>query len=183
MRVVGGSVRGRRLQSPRSQGVRPTTDRVRSAIFSILVAVEGATVADFYAGTGTLGIEALSRGARHVDFVEADPRQCPVVRANLAATGFADRARVLCLPAEKAVEGLETTYDLVLMDPPYTQPFPERVLRRLGNRPGLLHAGSRVVVGHASRVAPGTAYGCLTLAQDRRYGDTSVAFYDAGGPQ
>lgn len=156
---------------------------VRSAIFSILGSVDGASAADLYAGTGSLGIEALSRGASHVDFVEDDFRQCRVIRANLEATGFSGQARVMCMPAEKAVERLEAMYDLVLMDPPYSQPYPERVLRRLGTRSGLLRPGARVVVGHASRVVPGDVYGRLVLLQDRRYGDSSVAFYSAGGGQ
>ena len=188
MRVTGGAARGVSLRSPRAPGVRPTTDRVRTALFNILAAqgVEGAIVADFYAGTGSLGIEALSRGAAHADFVEADQRQVDVIRANLRATKLADRATLLHARVEQALDALDRRYDLVLMDPPYTQPFPARVVARIGELQ-LLNADGLVVVGHASRVDSPPACGELVRHQDRRYGDSSLAFYrrleaeEAGG--
>ena len=179
MRVAGGAARGFKLRSLRRTAVRPTTDLVRNAIFSILGPwVEESEAIDLYAGTGTLGIEALSRGARHVDFVEVNARQCAVIKANLLATGFSHRARVIHRRVEKALASLEGPYDLVLLDPPYTQPFPAPVLERLGVGSRLLRSDCQVVVGHSRRVSPGEQYGRLHLAQDRRYGDTSVAFYE-----
>ena len=174
--------RGVTLRSPRSPGVRPTTDRVRTALFSILAAhgLEGAVVADFYAGTGSLGIEALSRGAARADFVEADRRQSAVVRANLLVTKMAERATVVPMSVEKFLERLgkrlDKRYDLLLMDPPYTQPFPAQVVARIGEL-DLLAAGGMAVVGHAARVQAPEVCGSLLRVQDRRYGDSALAFY------
>ena len=177
MRVTGGAARGVRLHSPRAPGVRPTTDRVRTALFNVLAgSIEAAVVADFYAGTGSLGIEALSRGAEHADFVEADRRQMDVIRANVRAAKVADRANIVHADVERALDGLRRRYDLVLMDPPYTQPFPARVVERIGEL-GLLAGDALVVVGHASRVEAPEACGTLVRDQDRRYGDSSLAFY------
>jgi 16S rRNA (guanine966-N2)-methyltransferase len=180
MRVTGGAARGVRLRSPKVAGVRPTTDRVRSALFNILArhGLEGALVADLYAGTGSVGIEALSRGAARADFVEADRRQAEDIRFNVVAAKVVDRANVLRADAEAAVERLEGPYDFVLMDPPYRQPFPSAVVERIGTR-GLLAEDAIVVVGHPSRVPPPGRCGGLTLSQDRRYGDSSLAFYEA----
>ena len=180
MRVAGGSSRGVRLRSPNSGAVRPTTSQVRSAIFNILGprVIEGAVAADFYAGVGTLGVEGLSRGASYVNFVEVNPRQCAIIAANLHVTGFTYQARVICQRVEKVLFTLDTRHDVVLMDPPYTQPFPTQVLKHLGTDDRLLHSDSMVVVGHSSRVVPGLGYGRLALLQDRRYGDVSVAFYE-----
>ena len=178
VRVTGGEARGVPLQSPRAPGVRPTTDLVRTALFNILAArgIEGAVVADLYAGTGSLGIEALSRGAAQADFVEADRRQMDVIRANVRATNVADRATLVHAKVEQALDGLRRRYDLVLMDPPYTQPFPASVVARAAEL-DLLADDAVVVVGHASRVEAPQVCGRLVRDQDRRYGDSSLAFY------
>jgi 16S rRNA (guanine966-N2)-methyltransferase len=178
VRVTGGAARGRPLHSPTAPGVRPTTDRVRSALFSILApyGIEGSVAADLYAGTGALGIEALSRGAEHVDFVEMDRRQVDVIRKNLRETGTSRRAQLIASPVEQAVERLDRRYDFLLMDPPYTKPFPSAVLERIGER-ALLNEGGLVVCGHASRVSAPERCGRLVRVQDRRYGDASLAFY------
>lgn len=178
MRVTGGTARGVPLLSPTAAGVRPTTDRVRSALFSILASfgIEGMDVADFFAGTGSLGIEALSRGAASADFVEKNAQQARAIRANLVATKLTALARVHHMTAEQAAEHLSGPWHLVLMDPPYAQPFPASVVSRLAGR-GLLTANGIIVVGHASRMPVPEACGALTRWQDRRYGDSSLAFY------
>lgn len=178
MRVTGGVAGGVTLRSPRSPGVRPTTDRVRSALFNILAGygLEDARVVDLYAGTGSLGIEALSRGAAHADFVEMDRRQVEVVRENLRDTKLADRATVRQGDVRRVIEELPGDYDFVLMDPPYTQPFPADVVERFGTL-GLLATDGMAVVGHASRVPAPARLGVLERWQDRRYGDSSLAFY------
>jgi len=178
VRVTGGVAGGVTLRSPRSPGVRPTTDRVRSALFNILVGygLEDARVVDLYAGTGSLGIEALSRGAAHADFVEMDRRQVQVIRENLRDTKLADRATVHQGDVRQVIERLPGNYDFVLMDPPYTQPFPAEVVERIGTL-GLLAPGGMAVVGHASRVTAPEQLGVLERWQDRRYGDSSLAFY------
>ena len=183
MRVTGGVAGGTTLQSPKSPGVRPTTDRVRSALFNILAGfgLEDVRVVDLYAGTGSLGIEALSRGAAHADFVEADRRQTDVVRENLRRTKLDARATVHRADVRQAIEALAPGYDYVLMDPPYTEPFPADVVERIGDL-GLLAEDGVVVVGHASRVDAPERCGALERWQDRRYGDATLAFYRVSTP-
>ena len=178
MRVTGGSARGVPLRSPKRPGVRPTMDRVRSALFNILTPsdLEGTQVADLFAGTGSLGIEALSRGAAHVDFIEENARQCADIRANLETARLLDRATVHQMTVERALQVLSTRYNYVLMDPPYSQPFPSDAVAQLETQ-GLLQPEAIVVVGHASRVPSPNACGGLERWQDRRYGDASLAFY------
>ena len=182
MRVTGGSARGIRLLSPRSAAVRPTMDRVRSALFNILspFELENINVADLFAGTGTLGIEALSRGVGHVDFVEQKAVQCKDILSNLRAAKLQDKATIHQVTVSRALNTLNTPYDLVLMDPPYTQPFPLDVLRKLQERT-LIHKTSLIIVGHASRVASPENCGEFVRWQDRRYGDSSIAFYLSSG--
>ena len=131
---------------------------------------------DLYAGTGSLGIEALSRGAAHADFVELDRRQAEVVRENLRDTKLADGATVHQGDVRRVIEQLTGPYDFVLMDPPYTQPFPADVVERIGEL-GLLAEDGMAVVGHASRVVAPERLGVMKRWQDRRYGDSSLAFY------
>ncbi len=122
MRIVAGSAGGRRIQAPPGADTRPTTDRVREAVFNALGslgAVDGALVADLFAGSGALGLEALSRGASHVHLVESDRRAADVVAGNLAALGFADRATLHRTTVEAALPRLPDDLDLVLADPPY----------------------------------------------------------------
>ena len=165
------------LSSPKAPGVRPTTDRVRTALFNILAryGLEDSDVADLFAGTGSLGIEALSRGAAHAGFVEADRRQIAVIKANLQAAGFAERADVHMARAEDALGRLGRC-DFLLMDPPYTQPFPTTLIKRIGET-GLLQDEGILVCGHSSRTAADDRCGALAKWDDRRYGDVSLAFY------
>lgn len=154
---------------------------MRSALFNILAnhGLTGARVADLFAGTGSLGIEALSRGAAYAHFVEADRRQAAVIRANLQSTGFSDRAGVHVARAERAIGRLEPC-DFVLMDPPYAQPFPAGLIARIGDS-GLLKSDGVLVCGHASRRTADDACGPLEKWDDRRYGDSSLAFYSRPG--
>jgi 16S rRNA (guanine966-N2)-methyltransferase len=180
VRVTGGVAGGTNLRSPKSPGVRPTTDRVRSALFNILAGygLEETRVVDLYAGTGTLGIEALSRGAAHADFIELDRRQVDVIRENLRLTKLDDRATVHRGDVRQAIETLTAAgrYDYVLMDPPYTEPFPVDVVERIGAI-GMLVGDGIAIVGHASRVRAPERCGVLERWQDRRYGDATLAFY------
>ena len=133
MRVVGGSARGVRLISPRGSGTRPTMDLVRGALFNILtpLGIEDALVMDLFAGTGSLGIEALSRGALHTDFVESSSQQCSDILGSLNATKLTQKAKIWHTTVEKALEQMRGKYDLVLMDPPYKDPFPATILHKL----------------------------------------------------
>lgn len=149
-------------------------------MFNILASygLEDAKVVDLYAGTGSLGIEALSRGAAHADFVEMDRRQAEVIRENLRVTKLAVRATVHHGDVRRVIEHLAGPYDFVLMDPPYTQPFPADVVERIGALELLAEEGI-AVVGHSSRVEAPERLGVMAKWQDRRYGDSSLAFYSA----
>ena len=164
MRVVAGSAKGRRLQAPPGRDVRPTSDRVREAVFSSLAsmeAVEGASVLDLFAGTGALGIEALSRGAATATFVDDDPRAVAAVKANLASTGL-DGGTVVRADALRWLEGAPA-FDLALVDPPYEFDAWDDLLGRL--RASVLVAESDREVG----VGPG-----WRVVRSRRYGGTVV---------
>jgi 16S rRNA (guanine966-N2)-methyltransferase len=132
MRVVGGVAGGRRLRAPAGRSIRPTGDRVREAVFNVLAslgAVEGATVVDLFAGTGALGIEALSRGAAHVTFVDRDPAAAATIRDNLAAVGLAEApSEVVRADALKWLDRGDQAFDLALCDPPYDFRAWERLL-------------------------------------------------------
>lgn len=166
MRVVAGSARGRRLQTPPGLDVRPTTDRVREATFNALGSmgvVDGARVLDLFAGSGALGIEALSRGAEHVTFVDTSPRALEAVRANLAGCGLDDRATVVRADALTFPAASDGTCDLALLDPPYSfDRWPEL----------LAIVRSEVVVIESDRaVGTGPRF---EVQRERRYGGTVV---------
>lgn len=176
MRVIAGRLGGRRLTAPRGEATRPTTDRVREALFSALGDITGALVCDLYAGTGALGIEALSRGARRAVFVENARPALAALRQNLAALDLGDAARVLPLPVERALELLaaEGPFDLAFLDPPYAAlPRAAAAAARLA---ASLAPGGRLVLEHAARDAAPPIAG---LAHDatRTYGDTAVSLY------
>ena len=179
MRVGGGEARGRRLKGAVISGVRPTTERVRAAIFNILAMdqYEGGRVLDLFAGTGSLGIEALSRGAGHADFVERDRRQCSVIRENLAATGFTGRAEVRQSDVSRAIPTLPGGYSLVMLDPPYRMGAFHGILDAIAAQPRLLDADAVVIAGHSRQTELRAAYGTLRRITLRNYGDNVVDFY------
>ena len=181
MRVIAGEAKGRRIASQKRLGARPTTQRVRSSLFSILESdgLEGKRVVDLYAGTGTLGIEALSRGAIWADFVEGSPKRCAILRRSLAALDFTDRSRVHCMKVERALTSLDgKSYDIVFMDPPYTLGPVHHILEKVG---GLAKEGGVVAAGHSKRHALESSYGELELIRERQYGDTVCSIYQEGG--
>ena len=179
MRVVGGKVKGRPLRGTISPGARPTTERVRAAIFNILDpdSYFGKKALDLYAGSGSLGIEALSQGAAWAGFVERDHRQCEVIRSNLENTGFSQQARVYCSDAVKSLDFLDGPYQLVLLDPPYRLQNLGEVLEKIASVPGLVDNQGIVVVGHSKHLELLPHYGSLHLESHRRYGDNVVDFY------
>lgn len=182
MRVIAGEFGGRRLEAPRGLRTRPTSDRVREALFMALGDLGGARVVDLFAGSGALGIEALSRGAAFADFVEAAREPRAVLERNLAALGLAGRARVwpLRLPGALArLAGPLAAADLVLADPPYGGDEARAVLAALG-APGVLGAGVRVVLERHQKDDVPSRAGTLALVRERRYGETTVNLYEAG---
>ncbi|GAC1438041.1 MAG: 16S rRNA (guanine(966)-N(2))-methyltransferase RsmD [Solirubrobacteraceae bacterium] len=176
MRVIAGTWRGRRLIAPEGQETRPTADRVREALFSMLgAAVAGARVLDLFAGSGALGIEALSRGASHVVFVERAPAALEAVRANLDALGVDGARAQLCAgDALWHVRGAGERgerFDLIMLDPPYGSP-PDEELGRLLTP--LLDAAGLLVCESAVSAAP---FPALSLDRERRYGNTLIRIY------
>jgi 16S rRNA (guanine966-N2)-methyltransferase len=179
MRIVSGRFGGRRLQAPAGRETRPTSDRVREALFSTLGPLDGAVVLDLFAGSGALALEALSRGAERADLVERDPRAAAVARANAEALGLSpDEARVLRMPALRALQDARrrgAAYDLALLDPPY------RDAPRLGaelseSLQAVLAPGARVVT-ESDRRSPLEL--SLPIVHERRYGDTLIRIHTA----
>jgi 16S rRNA (guanine966-N2)-methyltransferase len=186
VRVIGGRLGGRRLVAPEGDGTRPTSDRVREAIFNILgPPPDGARVLDLFAGAGALGIEALSRGAGFALFVDQarSARRC--VEQNLATLGLSAAARVVAGDARRVLADLGRTttaaFDWAFVDPPYASDLAATALAALGASDALLGAGAVVVVEHDRRTALDPSYGALALDDQRRYGDTAVSFYRRGG--
>ena len=166
MRVVAGLAGGRRLRAPAGRKVRPTSERVREALFNALGsldAVEVATVVDLFAGTGALGIEALSRGAASATFVDADLQAVKVIKDNLRVTGLGDRAEVVHADVFRYLAGGPPAVDLAFADPPYAFDDWSTLLERLPARLVALEARSHIELG------PG-----WTPLRSRRYGDTVV---------
>lgn len=184
MRVAGGDARGIRLKGPSIAGVRPTTERVRAAIFNILTEAQvvDRQVLDLFAGTGSLGIEALSRGAAGGDFVERNRKQSIDLRENLTRAGYADVSRVHCADAlrwlaQRAADSDSApVYDLALMDPPYRMGNPTPMLEALWQS-GALTPDATVVIGHSSRESLNAQVGGLQQYDNRSYGDNAIAFY------
>jgi 16S rRNA (guanine966-N2)-methyltransferase len=177
MRVVAGRAKGHRLQAPRGAETRPTSDKVREAIFGMLgdVLVDR-SVLDLFAGTGALGIEALSRGAAHADFVERRAPACAVIRANLRHTKLEDQARVLCMPVERALSILDPPYGLILLDPPYAYPGLSGIMNTLGGA-RVVASDTIVVFEHSPRFAVDERYQRLVLRRQKVYGDTAVSIF------
>ena len=179
--MVGGDAKGKRLRGSTISGARPTSELVRGAIFNVLSTLdhEPTRALDLYAGTGSLGIEALSRGVSRVDFVERHPRQCAAIKENLESSGFIARAQVYCMDVRKALTVLEGDYQLALMDPPYKLTSLDEILDALGES-SLLEQGATVVVGHSKRLPLKDHYSSLALVGSYRYGDSAVDFFERG---
>jgi len=179
MQITGGKARGARLKSLPRRSIRPTTGLVRQAIFSLLdnSTASWSRVLDLYAGSGALGIEALSRGAEWVDFVDYRKSCCDIIRTNLQRTGEAPKAHVYCCNVNKAITFLDATYDIILVDPPYSDPSADNVLANLAGSK-LVGRNSMVVLSHANRFPLHSDYDGLHLVKQRRYGDTYISIYE-----
>jgi 16S rRNA (guanine(966)-N(2))-methyltransferase RsmD len=180
VRVIAGRFKGRRLLGPKWAGLRPTSDRLRETLFEILTArLQGARVLDLYAGTGALGIEALSRGAAHVTFVECDRRAAALIGRNLAACGVSDGYTMMPIAVEAAEDRLDgQRFDLVLLDPPYDSGGVELAVTRAGR---WLSGAGMLVLEHASRSEAPARPGALVLVRRVVAGDSALAFYAHAG--
>lgn len=187
MRVIAGLAKGRRLKGPPERGrrgpsaspIRPTSDLVREAMFSALASMgaDFSRAIDLYAGSGALGIEALSRGAGHCDFVERQRAACALIRENLRATGLDSQATVYCLPVRTALDKLAGVYTLVLADPPYADEKALAFIEEFAESE-LVEPGETVIVlEHSAREEPKAAIGAFSLVSSRRHGDSAVWIY------
>lgn len=179
MRVIAGTLRGRRLDPPTWTGLRPTSDGLRETLFNILAPViGGARVVDGYAGTGAVGIEALSRGADHVTFVDGDRRATDLLARNLARCGISDGFAILCADLGRIGARLpHAAFNLVFLDPPYeTDPA-----EAMATAAAWLAPDGRLVVEHARRRAMPEGLGTLARVRQVRAGDSVLSFY-AGKP-
>ena len=189
MRIIAGTLKGRRLDPPAWEGLRPTSDKLRETLFNVLAPrMDGARVLDGYAGTGTLGLEALSRGASHVTFVERDRRAQQLIARNIARCGIADGYVIIGSTVLQAIETLhgEPSFDIVLLDPPYagfrapSGKFSEisgdihDVLQTVG---AIVKADGVVVLEHARKRPMPDAAGLLVRSRDLVSGDSALTFY------
>jgi len=174
VRVIAGTLKGRKLEAPDWEGLRPTSDKLRETLFNVLAPrIEGARVLDGYAGTGAVGIEALSRGAAHVTFVEQDGRACALIASNLEKCRISNGYAIIQSSVLPAIEGLEPAFDVIFLDPPYASDFHD-ALQHVGE---IVKPDGVVVLEHARKSAPPLAPGRLTRVREIESGDSALTFY------
>jgi 16S rRNA (guanine966-N2)-methyltransferase len=184
VRIIAGTLRSRSLQAPAGLATRPTSDRLRETLFNVLAPrIRGAAFLDLYAGSGAVGLEALSRGAERVTFVERAPAALAVLRGNLAklglTTGFRIQTSSVGAFLRRLPAGQATGFDVVFLDPPYdaAQEY-EATLNLLGAAPaGLLAPGALVIAEHRRKERLEDAYGSLERTRLLEQGDASLSFY------
>lgn len=178
VRIVGGTHGGRVLRAPPGRDTRPTSEKVREALFNILGPVEGDHVLDLFAGSGGLGIEALSRGAAHVTFVDGGKAALTAVRANLKELGLESQAKVIAGDAVTNAARLVPAqpWRIVFIDPPYASELASRAVLALPV--ANLAPGAVIVIEHDRRNAPPDTLGSLLRTDQRRYGDTMISFFE-----
>ena len=175
MRVVGGELGGRTLVAPKGLATRPTGERAREALFNILGDIEGEAVLDLYAGTGAVGIEALSRGARHATFVESDRRALAAITRNVETLGLTERVTILAQPVEVALKRITAEFDVVYADPPYEDAAAAlpRVLALVAPRA----VNGVIVLEQRSRDPAPSPFTPRPPPEARRYGEATLYFY------
>ncbi|MBR4359329.1 MAG: 16S rRNA (guanine(966)-N(2))-methyltransferase RsmD [Clostridia bacterium] len=184
LRIIAGEMRSRRLKSPEGMDTRPTLDRVRESLFSILQnEVRGARVLDLYAGSGALALEALSRGAEKAVLVDCAPRACQAIRENIEALGCQDRATLLHMKDTAALDALARageSFDLIFLDPPYRMD-PAPICAALAEK-GLLSRDGVIVTEHSRERTPDVPLP-LALSDRRNYGIVGLSFYRWSGEE
>ena len=184
MRIISGTSRGRKLVAPRDHSLRPTSDRVKESIFNILQnELEGKVVLDLFAGTGNLGIEALSRGAQKTIFVEKGRQALRLIERNLNQFGLKERSEILPKDVNRAIGILKQkgeSFDLILMDPPYQKGLIQKTLTKLNSDP-IFHKDSIVVIEHNRREPLPRILNGWNLIRQRQIGDTVISFLTPQG--
>ena len=183
MRIIAGISRGRKLVSLKDSSIRPTGDRVKEALFSMIDAhLPGSRVLDLFAGTGSLGLEALSRGAEFATFVESSRKSLEVLNKNIKLTEFQAQSEVIhqdALIAAAAFGKSGRVFDIIFVDPPYMENLYEKVLSSIGNY-GIIRNGGLVVVEHPAAMAINEAKVRFTPVRSKRYGNTAISIYTRG---
>jgi len=175
VRVIAGRYKGRRLKSPDWPGLRPTSDKLRETLFNILAPrVEGARVLDGYAGTGAIGIEALSRGAAHVTFIESHRRAAALIEENLRACGVEQGYTIQCADVVAALDAPASAFDLILLDPPYDT---ENVSAALDAAARHLAGDGLIVLERATRREPEESEAVIRV-RDVKSGDSTLTFFE-----
>ena len=179
MRIISGVSKGRRLLTPRKPSIRPTSDRVKESIFNILGReVQDKVVLDLFAGTGNLGIEALSRGAKRALFVEKDRQAVRLIKKNLLQCGMEERSKILSTDVNRAIAILSQqgeSFDLILMDPPYEKGLIEKTLFKLTSK-RIYQEDSILMIEHDRREPLPHTIANWSLVRQRRIGDTVISF-------
>ena len=178
VRIIAGTAKGRPVKMPQCTVTRPATDLVRSAVFSMLESMgpDWSRALDLFAGSGAVGLEALSRGTGWVDFVDQDRRCCATIKENVATMGFASRVRIYCSKLSKVLSLLEGKYGLVFLDPPYADDSLPSTLAQLAEST-LVERDSIIVALHSARRSLADSYGRLNRLKERRHGDTIISLY------
>ncbi len=182
MRIIGGEFRGRKLASVPGIKTRPTSDRVREAIFSSLQPViSRSVVLDLFAGTGALGLEALSRGAAKADFVDFEPQAIAVINRNIESLGLAEKTLVNRRESLSFLENCRLdSYDLIFLDPPYLYNYHEELLKTIATR-GILRKNGKIVLETSSKNELSGVYYNMVLAKSKKYGDTKIWYFEFKG--
>jgi 16S rRNA (guanine(966)-N(2))-methyltransferase RsmD len=179
MRIIGGRARGRRLFVPKSCTARPTADRIKEAFFNIVGTIEGKTFLDLFAGTGSMGLEAISRGAYKATLVEKHPALVDAIARNIDRCGFAVQCEIIALDFVGAIDRLTAraeVFDILFADPPYEKAILSDLMEQLGDG-RLITSDGLLAVQHSTRETPREQWR-FSLVDQRRYGDTILSFFN-----
>jgi 16S rRNA (guanine966-N2)-methyltransferase len=180
MRIIGGDAKGRRIYSPKKNKIRPTSDGIKESLFNIIQEVSGKSFLDLFAGCGNVGLEALSRGAAKVVFVEKNPVMVNAIKRNLLELGINNKYQILETEAAKGIKKLQRKgekFDFIFADPPYEKGFVREIFQYLGEGE-MIYSDGVVIFQHSVREdIPGTLTGTFMLTDQRRYGDTRISFF------
>lgn len=176
MRVITGTARGKQLKAPEGFDVRPTTDKVKEAVFSaVQFDIPDACVLDLFAGSGQMGIEALSRGAENAVFVDNSKRSLDVVSENIRNTGFVSQSRIISSDALDFIKTSAMKFDIVFIDPPYRTGLSQKILESIER---IMNDGGKVICEHEKEFTPDDEYNGLKIRKRYKYGKISVAIFD-----
>jgi 16S rRNA (guanine(966)-N(2))-methyltransferase RsmD len=180
MRIIGGDAKGRRIYSPKNSKTRPTSDGIKESLFNILQEVSGKSFLDLFAGCGNVGLEALSRGAAKVVFVEKNPVMVNAIKRNLLELGINNKYQILETEAAKGIKKLQRKgekFDFIFADPPYEKGFVREIFQYLGEGEMISSDGVAIFQHSVREDIPGTLTGTFMLTDQRRYGDTRISFF------